>query len=62
MAHEGQVARLALTLRAAGLRPEAIEEQFLAIHPDVSLPDGFEALGADRAAAILARSVAGADR
>lgn len=62
MAHEDQVARLALTLRAAGLRPEAIEEQFLAIHPDVCLPAGFDGLGADRAAAILARSSAGAGR
>lgn len=61
-AHEGQLARLALALRAAGVRPEAVEEQFLAIHPDVSLPDGFEALGADRAAAMLARSFAGAGR
>lgn len=59
-AHEGQLARLALALRAAGVRPENVEEQFLAIHPDVSLPDGFETLGADRAAALLARSFAGA--
>lgn len=61
-AHEGQLARLALALRAAGARPEAIEGQFLAIHPDVSLPKGFDALGADRAAAILASSLAGAGR
>lgn len=61
-AHEGQLARLALALRAAGVRPDAIEGQFLAIHPDVSLPDGFETLGADRAAAMLARSFAGAGR
>jgi hypothetical protein len=61
-AHEGQLARLALTLRAAGVRPEAIEEQFLSIHPDVSLPDGFGTLGADHAAALLARSFAGPSR
>ncbi|MFN5819360.1 MAG: hypothetical protein ACK44Y_02890, partial [Novosphingobium sp.] len=60
--HEGQLARLALALRAAGVRPENVEEQVLAIHPDVSLPEGFETLGADRAAALLARSFAGAGR
>jgi hypothetical protein len=52
--NEGQLARLALSLRAAGLKPAAIEEQFLALHPEVALPEGFGSLGADRAAAILA--------
>jgi hypothetical protein len=52
--NEGQIARLALALRAAGLKPAAIEEQLLALHPDAVLPQGFERLGADRAAAILA--------
>lgn len=56
--NESQVARLALAMAAAGLKPQAIEEQFVAIHPDVTLPEGFEQLGADRAAALLARSVA----
>jgi hypothetical protein len=56
--NEVQVARLALALRAAGMRPEAVEEQFLSLHPEISLPDGFEQLGADRAAALLARSLA----
>lgn len=56
--NEAQVARLALALRAAGLKPEAIEEQFVSLHPDVSLPEGFEQLSADRAAAILAHSSA----
>ena len=54
--NEGQLARLALALRAAGLKPTAVEEQFVSLHPDVSLPDGFDSLGADRAAALLARS------
>lgn len=54
--NEGQLARLALALRAAGIRHGAVEEQFLALHPDVSLPDGFEQIGADRAAALLAHS------
>lgn len=61
-AHEGQLARFALALRAAGVRPDGIEEQFLAIHPDVSLPEGFAGLGADRAAALLAHSLAGSGR
>ncbi|HMO69343.1 MAG TPA: hypothetical protein PKE25_11975 [Novosphingobium sp.] len=54
--NESQLARLALALRAAGLKPLAVEEQFLALHPEVSLPEGFERLGADRAAALLAVS------
>ena len=54
--NEGQLARLALALRAAGLKPAGVEEQFLALHPDVALPEGFETLGADRAAALLAQS------
>lgn len=56
--NEGQLARLALGLRAAGLKPASVEEQFLSLHPDVSLPAGFEQLGSDRAAALLAVSVA----
>lgn len=56
--NEGQLARLALALRASGLKPQAVEEQFVSLHPEVSLPEGFEALGADRAAALLARSAA----
>ena len=52
--NEAQLARLALSLCAAGLKPSRVEEQFIAFHPDVALPEGFERLGADRAAAILA--------
>lgn len=51
--NDRQLARLALTLRAAGLKPTEVEEQFLYIHPDISLPEGFEMLRADRAAAML---------
>lgn len=54
--NEGQLARLALALRAAGLKPQMVEEQFVSLHPDVALPAGFDRLGADRAAALLARS------
>lgn len=55
--HDRQLARLALSLRAAGLKPKGIEEQFLYIHPDVALPEGFETLRADRAQALLASSL-----
>lgn len=54
--NDRQLARLALALRAAGLKPQAVEEQFLYLHPETSLPDGFEELRADRAAALLSAS------
>jgi hypothetical protein len=60
--NEAQLARLAVALRAAGLKPSAIEEQFLAIHPDITPPEGFERLGADRAAALLAVAASSAER
>lgn len=52
--HEAQVARLALSLRVAGLKVAAVEEQFLALHPEIVLPSGFERLSIDAAASILA--------
>jgi hypothetical protein len=52
-----QFARLALSLRAAGLKQQAVEEQFLFLHPEVALPEGFDMLRADRAAALLAGSL-----
>ncbi|MCJ2186200.1 hypothetical protein [Novosphingobium beihaiensis] len=51
--HKAQVARLALALRAAGLEPSAVEEQFLALHPDVTLPPGFDRVSPDLAASVL---------
>ena len=60
--NESQLARLALALRAAGLKQPAVEEQFLALHPDIALPEGFERLGADRAAALLASATQHAGR
>jgi hypothetical protein len=51
-------ARLALTLCAAGLKQQAVLEQFLYLHPDVSLPEGFDMLRADRALALLAMAQA----
>lgn len=56
--NDDQVARLALALRAAGLKHEAVEEQFFSFHPDVTLPAGFDQLSPDRAAALLAHSAA----
>lgn len=53
---ETQLARLVLSMRAAGMKPGAIEEQFLALHPDITLPDGLAHLGSDGAAGILASS------
>lgn len=52
--NETQLARLALSLRASGLKQPVVEEQFLALHPDISLPDGFEQVSPDQAAALLA--------
>ena len=51
-----QPTRLALALRAAGLAPQAVEQQLLYLHPEAALPHGFDAVQADRAAALLAAS------
>jgi hypothetical protein len=55
---DGQQSRLVLALCASGLGPEAIAAQVLAFHPEATLPDGFEGLRADRAAAILVAAAA----
>ena len=49
-----QLARLALALRMAGLKSEAVQEELYVMNPDFSLPEGFSGIGPDRAAAILA--------
>lgn len=49
----GQIARLALALRAAGLKREQAEAQFVFLHPDTALPEGFDALHANNAAALI---------
>ncbi|MCK9541852.1 MAG: hypothetical protein M0R03_07465 [Novosphingobium sp.] len=56
---DSRLARLALSLRAAGLKPAAIAEQCLALHPAAVPPEGFDALEADQAARILAMAGAG---
>jgi len=51
-----QFARLALAMRAAGLKQPVVEEQFLYLHPEIELPAGFDRLTADRAAMLLSAS------
>ena len=46
--------RLALALRAAGLKHEAIEAQLLLLYPDAPTDTQWERIGADRAAELLA--------
>lgn len=50
---EKQCARLAISLRAAGLGQSAVEEQFLYLHPEITLPAGFDTLRVDSALALL---------
>lgn len=53
---EQQMGRLALSLRAAGLSTAQIEEVFLHLHPETTLPEGFDALRSDRAGQLLSAS------
>lgn len=50
---ETQALRLVIVLRASGLQPRAVEQQLQALHPDLSLPEGFETLSPQGAAALL---------
>ena len=52
----GQLPRLALALRAAGLRPSVIEQDLLALHAGAAGPCGIAALSPERAVALLAAS------
>lgn len=56
---ESQLARLALALAASGAGRDVVVAAFVALHPEVALPDGIERLEPDRAAALLARSLVG---
>lgn len=58
---ESQLARLALSLRAAGLSNSEIEREFYAIHPDITLPDGFGRLQGTEARALLTGQGTGGD-
>ncbi|MFL0356519.1 hypothetical protein ACI5KX_08550 [Erythrobacter sp. GH1-10] len=51
--HEQQAARLALSLRAAGLEQAAIERQFLLLEPTERLPGDIGEISPKRAAALL---------
>jgi hypothetical protein len=51
--HEGQGARLALALRAAGLGPATIERQFMLIEPVAGMPRALAAVSAERADLLL---------
>jgi hypothetical protein len=52
--NDRQLARLALAMRAAGVKRQQAEAQLLFLHPGISLPEGFDALRASAAAALLA--------
>lgn len=58
---DSQMPRLVLQLASCGLKPEAVAAQFAALHPDIQLPPGIEALHADLAAAMLEQSAGAAD-
>lgn len=55
-------ARLALTMRAAGLELAAVETQFVLLQRDVALPLGFMGLSSEEAAWRLAASTPGRER
>jgi hypothetical protein len=54
--NEGQLTRLLLTLRCAGLEPQAVSAQLALLHPEIALPEGMEALHTERAAELLSDS------
>lgn len=56
--NEQQAARLALSLRAAGLKPQDVEAQLLSIHPNELPPQGLEQIGTREAAQLLSQSTA----
>ena len=50
---DGQAVRLALALRAAGVKRAGVEENLLALNPDGELPEAVFRVSAERAAALL---------
>jgi len=50
---EQQIARLALTLSATGLKIDQIAEQLLLLHGEVALPEGFTEIGPEQALELL---------
>lgn len=57
--HPRQQARLALSLRAAGLPTEQVAQQLLVIQPDSALPDEFALIGKEQARELLDSSALG---
>lgn len=57
--NEHSMARLALGLRAAGLKATEVEAQMLRIHPDHNPPEGLDEIGTREAAQFLAGSDSG---
>lgn len=58
--HEGQVARLALTLKGAGVKTAEIVRQVMLIHPEIALPEGFDTLSQREALSLLGSARGGA--
>lgn len=58
--HDGQVSRLALMLRAAGLEPAAIERQFVVLEPAARAPHGLADISVETARALLQQSATAA--
>lgn len=56
--HDQQAARLAISLRAAGLEPVALERQFVALDAAYALPSGLDDLSIEAARALLEDSAA----
>ncbi|MBO9499604.1 MAG: hypothetical protein J7496_14870 [Novosphingobium sp.] len=54
--NDRQLARLALALRATGLKPATVAQQLAYFHPDAAPPAGLEHVRSDRAAALLGSS------
>lgn len=60
--HESQMARLALSLRAAGVEALRIEQQFLTLGRDAGIPKNLSEMPANQARALLAHSAAMTDQ
>lgn len=57
--NDRQMARLALSLKGAGLNSRTIEEQFLYLHPEIELPEDFDTIRPEEARALLAGDTRG---
>nr|WP_298896508.1 hypothetical protein [uncultured Altererythrobacter sp.] len=57
--HERQATRLALALRAAGLKPEEMRKQFLLIQSDLAMPSGADVISQEGALSLIAGAPSG---